>query len=160
VLLPILVAILLPQAAITAGPQYATARASIAVETLKKSVRSTKKKKKVIASRTATKRVASAGKVSVTSIGFTTPASAGALSNDLGTMIDRAARGAKWGVLVVSLTNGDTLFGRNADDQLLPASTMKLFTSSLALERFGTAGRFESAPVRLAATVYSAAILC
>ncbi len=155
-LLPILVAILLPQAAITAGPQYATVRASSVAETLKKSVGSTKKRKKVIARRTMTKRVAlkrvaSTGKMSATSIGFTTPASAGALSNDLGSMIDRAARGAKWGVLVVSLTNGDTLFGRNADDQLLPASTMKLFTSSLALERFGTAGRFETEVLRAGA---------
>jgi D-alanyl-D-alanine carboxypeptidase/D-alanyl-D-alanine-endopeptidase (penicillin-binding protein 4) len=157
VLLPILVAILLPQATLTAGPQYATVRASSAAETLKKPVASSKKRKKAVVRHTARKRVAAAAKTSTktlakaSAIGFTTPVSAGALSSDLGTMIDRAARGAKWGVLVVSLTNGDTLFGRNADDQLLPASTMKLFTSSLALERFGTAGRFETEVLRVGA---------
>lgn len=153
-LLPILVALLLPQAAITGGPQYATVRASsatTAAETLKKSVGSTKRKKKAIAAHTATKRIASARKAAASSIGFTAPAGTTALSTDLGMMIDRAARGAKWGVLVVSLSHGDTLFGRNADEQLLPASTMKLFTSSLALERFGAQGRFETEVLRAGA---------
>ncbi|GAC1651926.1 MAG: hypothetical protein NVS4B3_13410 [Gemmatimonadaceae bacterium] len=39
--------------------------------------------------------------------------------------------------MVVSLTRGDTLFSRNAGELLQPASTMKLFTTALALDRFG-----------------------
>jgi D-alanyl-D-alanine carboxypeptidase/D-alanyl-D-alanine-endopeptidase (penicillin-binding protein 4) len=146
VLLPILVALLLPQAAIVPGPQYAAVRASTAAETLKKAAGTARKKKKAA---TNTKRAVAASKASA--IGFTSPLGADALSNDLGGMIDRASRGAKWGVLVVSLSNGDTLFRRNADEQLLPASTMKLFTSSLALERFGTNGRFETEVLRAGA---------
>ncbi len=49
-----------------------------------------------------------------------------------------------WGVLVVSLSFGDTLVSSNADVMLAPASTMKLFTSALALDRFGPDGRFET----------------
>ena len=45
-------------------------------------------------------------------------------------------RSGKWGVLVVSLSHGDTLFDRNADLQFLPASTMKLLTTVSALETF------------------------
>jgi len=54
-------------------------------------------------------------------------------------------------VIVVSLSTGDTLFGKDADLQLLPASTMKLFTSSLALDRFGANGRFETEVLRAGA---------
>jgi len=43
----------------------------------------------------------------------------------------------KWGVLVVSLTRGDTLYAENPDLLLKPASTMKLMTTALALEKFG-----------------------
>src|SRR5258706_2198697 len=46
-------------------------------------------------------------------------------------------RGGMWGVMVVSLTRGDTLYALNAGEQMLPASTMKLLTSAIALDRFG-----------------------
>jgi serine-type D-Ala-D-Ala carboxypeptidase/endopeptidase (penicillin-binding protein 4) len=39
--------------------------------------------------------------------------------------------------MVVSLTRGDTLFAQNVGEPMLPASTMKLFTSAIAFERFG-----------------------
>lgn len=39
--------------------------------------------------------------------------------------------------MVVSLTRGDTLFAQNVGARLMPASTMKLLTSSIAFERFG-----------------------
>lgn len=39
--------------------------------------------------------------------------------------------------MVISLTKGDTLFQQNADAQVAPASTMKMYTSSMALDRFG-----------------------
>ena len=73
---------------------------------------------------------------------YTAPRGASQLQLDLGSILNRASRAGAWGVAVVSLDNGDTLFARNADRQLLPASTMKLFTSSVALERFGPDYRF------------------
>jgi D-alanyl-D-alanine carboxypeptidase/D-alanyl-D-alanine-endopeptidase (penicillin-binding protein 4) len=39
--------------------------------------------------------------------------------------------------MVISLTQGDTLFSQNADGPMLPASTMKMYTSAIALDRFG-----------------------
>ncbi|MCC7195795.1 MAG: D-alanyl-D-alanine carboxypeptidase/D-alanyl-D-alanine-endopeptidase [Gemmatimonadaceae bacterium] len=60
------------------------------------------------------------------------------------TALNRVGGNSTWGVLVVSLSNGDTLVARNADAMLAPASTMKLFTSALALDRFGPEGRFET----------------
>jgi D-alanyl-D-alanine carboxypeptidase/D-alanyl-D-alanine-endopeptidase (penicillin-binding protein 4) len=70
------------------------------------------------------------------------------LASTLSTAIGSTGRSGTWGVLVVSLTNGDTLFGFNPDRQLLPASTMKLFTSALALDQFGPSGRFETKVLR------------
>jgi D-alanyl-D-alanine carboxypeptidase/D-alanyl-D-alanine-endopeptidase (penicillin-binding protein 4) len=54
----------------------------------------------------------------------------------------------KWGVLVVSLTRGDTLYSYNADTQLLPASTMKLFTTALAFDRLGPEHQFTTDVLR------------
>ena len=79
---------------------------------------------------------------------YTTPRGGSQLAFDLGSILDRASRVGAWGVSVVSLEYGDTLFERNADLQLLPASTMKLFTSSVALERFGADYRFVTEVLR------------
>lgn len=70
------------------------------------------------------------------------------LTAALNATLDKTKNSGTWGVIVVSLTNGDTLFDRNPDRQLLPASTMKLFTSALALDRFGPNGRFETQVLR------------
>ena len=45
--------------------------------------------------------------------------------------------GALWGVKIVSLDTGKTLFESHADRLLSPASNCKLFTAALALDRFG-----------------------
>jgi D-alanyl-D-alanine carboxypeptidase/D-alanyl-D-alanine-endopeptidase (penicillin-binding protein 4) len=68
---------------------------------------------------------------------FTAPRSVSALASDMGTMLGGGARGGRWGILVVSLTRGDTLFSRGENEMLQPASTFKLMTSVLALDRFG-----------------------
>lgn len=81
-------------------------------------------------------------------IGYTSPRGAEQLAGDLASILDRASRDGAWGVAVVSLQSGETLFSRNADRQLLPASTMKLFTSSVALERFGPDYRFVTEVLR------------
>ncbi len=71
-------------------------------------------------------------------------AAADLLATNVTAAMNRVGSKGTWGVIVVSLTNGDTLFGHNADRMLLPASTMKLYTAALALDRFGPEGRFET----------------
>ncbi len=73
---------------------------------------------------------------------YTAPRGGLHLILDLESILGRASRRGTWGVAVVSLENGGTLYSHNADRQLLPASTMKLFTSSVALDRFGADYRF------------------
>lgn len=47
-----------------------------------------------------------------------------------------------WGVLVVSLAHGDTLFAHRADQPIAPASNLKLFTSAGALYYLGPDYRY------------------
>lgn len=70
------------------------------------------------------------------------------LSTALGSLLDRSVRSGEWGALVVSLSQGDTLFDRNADEPLLPASTMKVFTSAIALDYLGPDYQFETQVLR------------
>ncbi len=63
-------------------------------------------------------------------------------------MIDTHVRSGKFGVMVVSLTRGDTLLSRNAGDMMQPASTMKLFTTAAALDRFGPEHTFSTDVLR------------
>ena len=60
-----------------------------------------------------------------------------ALAEHLAAALNNRTRSGQWGAIVVSLTKGDTLFAQNADGQMLPASTMKMYTSAIALDRFG-----------------------
>ncbi len=59
---------------------------------------------------------------------------------------------AAWGVKVVSLDSGKTLFEHDANKLLKPASNAKLFTAALALDRFGPEYRIKT-------SLYSAARL-
>jgi D-alanyl-D-alanine carboxypeptidase/D-alanyl-D-alanine-endopeptidase (penicillin-binding protein 4) len=49
---------------------------------------------------------------------------------------------AQWGIDVVSLDTGATLYRRNADALFLPASNAKLYTAALALQTLGADARF------------------
>jgi D-alanyl-D-alanine carboxypeptidase/D-alanyl-D-alanine-endopeptidase (penicillin-binding protein 4) len=51
---------------------------------------------------------------------------------------------ADWGVLVVSLETGDTLFSLGADQPLTPASNIKLLTTAAALHVLGPEYRFRT----------------
>ena len=51
---------------------------------------------------------------------------------------------AQWGIDVVSLDSGATLYRRNAHSLFLPASNAKLFTSALALQTLGADARFST----------------
>jgi D-alanyl-D-alanine carboxypeptidase/D-alanyl-D-alanine-endopeptidase (penicillin-binding protein 4) len=81
---------------------------------------------------------------------YGTPRSSADLATTLGGLTGRT-RGGMWGVMVVSLSRGDTLFAYNAGEQMLPASTMKLLTSAIAFERFGPDYQFSTDALRDAA---------
>jgi D-alanyl-D-alanine carboxypeptidase/D-alanyl-D-alanine-endopeptidase (penicillin-binding protein 4) len=51
---------------------------------------------------------------------------------------------AQWGIAVVALDSGATLYRRNADALFLPASNAKLFTAALALQALGADARFST----------------
>jgi serine-type D-Ala-D-Ala carboxypeptidase/endopeptidase (penicillin-binding protein 4) len=54
---------------------------------------------------------------------------------------------ATWGVVVQSLDNGEVIYRRNAERLVMPASNMKLVTSSAALVRLGADFRYRTAVV-------------
>lgn len=81
-------------------------------------------------------------------ITFTSPVGEAALAADLSHLLAAKTRSGTWGAMVISLTRGDTLFTHNAGDQVLPASTMKLFTSALALEMLGPDHQFMTQVLR------------
>lgn len=68
---------------------------------------------------------------------WTSPRSAPALAADLASALTGGTRGGNWGVSVISVTRGDTLFAVQPDLRLKPASIMKLMTTAFALERHG-----------------------
>ncbi|HVU88171.1 MAG TPA: D-alanyl-D-alanine carboxypeptidase/D-alanyl-D-alanine-endopeptidase [Pirellulales bacterium] len=51
---------------------------------------------------------------------------------------------AHWGLLIVDMESGDTLYERAADKLFAPASTTKLFSVAAALDEFGADYRFET----------------
>jgi len=55
---------------------------------------------------------------------------------------------AHWGILVVDLKSGETIYELNADKLFVPASTTKLFSTSAAWDAFGPDHRFETPVVR------------
>ena len=74
----------------------------------------------------------------------TTPFGVDALRADLGSLAGASIRTGSWGVMVVSLTQGDTLFSINADVPHVPASTQKMMTSVLALNTLGPQYRYHT----------------
>src|SRR5690606_4098743 len=57
---------------------------------------------------------------------------------------DPALADAHWGVLIVDLETGDTLFARNARRRFIPASNQKLFTTAAALAVLRPGYRYET----------------
>jgi D-alanyl-D-alanine carboxypeptidase/D-alanyl-D-alanine-endopeptidase (penicillin-binding protein 4) len=81
-------------------------------------------------------------------LAWSSPVGAAQLGAALASLIARAVKSGQWGVLVVSLSQGDTLFDLNADTALAPASTMKVFTSAAALDYLGPTYQFETQALR------------
>jgi D-alanyl-D-alanine carboxypeptidase/D-alanyl-D-alanine-endopeptidase (penicillin-binding protein 4) len=76
------------------------------------------------------------------------------LAAQIDTLIDQPRfAAASWGVAVVSLDSGRTLYARHADQLLQPASTAKLFTAAVSLSTLGPDYRI---PTRLLASGRSA----
>ena len=51
---------------------------------------------------------------------------------------------ARWGVSVISLSDGATLYSRNADRLFTPASNMKIYTTAVALDLLGADYRWRT----------------
>jgi D-alanyl-D-alanine carboxypeptidase/D-alanyl-D-alanine-endopeptidase (penicillin-binding protein 4) len=67
------------------------------------------------------------------------------LQHDIEAMLDTPSlRSAEWGVFVVSLDSGDTLFAHEENHFLAPASNMKIATTAAALHFLGPAFTYET----------------
>lgn len=84
-------------------------------------------------------------------LAYTTPVGGEALSHDLQRLLHARTTRGEWGISIVSLTRGDTLFAHRADASMSPASTMKLFTTVLAYETLGPAHQFRTDVLRAGA---------
>ena len=79
---------------------------------------------------------------------WSAPHGADALASAVGTALASHTRNGGWGAIIVSLTRGDTLFAQNADAMMQPASTMKMYTSAVALDKFGPDFTFRTPVLR------------
>jgi D-alanyl-D-alanine carboxypeptidase/D-alanyl-D-alanine-endopeptidase (penicillin-binding protein 4) len=79
---------------------------------------------------------------------WTSPTGVSALGAAVGASLASHTRSGEWGAIIVSLTRGDTLFAQNADDMMQPASTMKMYTSAVALDHFGPDYTFRTPALR------------
>ena len=60
------------------------------------------------------------------------------LAHDIDQLIDKSdSAKARWGVFVMSLKDGRVLYSRDGDKLFTPASNMKIFTTSVALDLIG-----------------------
>jgi D-alanyl-D-alanine carboxypeptidase/D-alanyl-D-alanine-endopeptidase (penicillin-binding protein 4) len=98
--------------------------------------------------RSTTRRVRATRPAAPPPAAWTSPRGSAELSNDFANMINNRIRGGKFGVMVVSLTRGDTLFAHGAGDMMQPASTMKLYSTAAALDRFGPEHTFSTDVLR------------
>ena len=95
-----------------------------------------------------TRRTASRPKAVVAALRHTTPRGESALAADLAALIGARTVSGTWGVVVTSLSRGDTLYSLNADASVLPASTLKLYTTALAFDRLGPYHQFTTEILR------------
>jgi len=82
------------------------------------------------------------------STAWSKPVGVPALATAVSSALASHTRSGEWGAIIVSLTRGDTLFSQNADAMMQPASTMKMFTSAVALDRFGPDYTFRTPVLR------------
>ena len=81
-----------------------------------------------------------------------TNASAAELAKHIDNAIDSSElRSARWGVSVISMADGSTIYQRDADRLFTPASNMKIYTTAVALDLLGADYRWRT-------SVYAAAL--
>jgi serine-type D-Ala-D-Ala carboxypeptidase/endopeptidase (penicillin-binding protein 4) len=69
----------------------------------------------------------------------------GDLAKQLDALIDESEFAyARWGISVISMANGATLYQRNADKLFTPASNMKVYTTGVALDLLGADYRWRT----------------
>ena len=97
---------------------------------------------------------AAVGGVVTQSVGAPTAVQATALQQQLDNLLnDSRYDGSQVALVVRDATTGETLYDRNGDQRMLPASNTKLFTSTAAMHILGPSYRFHTdvlatAPVR------------
>lgn len=127
---------------------YATTAASMPqARTSTKSRAAAKKKSSAARKKTPTKRVVRKP-AAPPPLRYTTPRDGAELMSDLRTLLGSRTTSGSWGAIVVSLTRGDTLLSANPDVPMLPASTMKLFTTGVALDQLGPSHTFSTDVLR------------
>jgi D-alanyl-D-alanine carboxypeptidase/D-alanyl-D-alanine-endopeptidase (penicillin-binding protein 4) len=145
-------ALLLGLLASSGGAQVADAAAPSAVRAVgsaaKKTTKTAPQQRRTSRRRTANRTPVRTARAAPVSTAWSSPRGASALSADLGGILRAHTRGGRWGVMVVSVTRGDTLFASNADVLLKPASIMKMMTTGLALDRFGSDHKFTTHVLR------------
>jgi serine-type D-Ala-D-Ala carboxypeptidase/endopeptidase (penicillin-binding protein 4) len=110
----------------------------------KRTTSSATRKRAAARKKAATTRKAGARKVpAAPAVSSTAPRTVASLMSDMTSMAGRI-RSGQFGIMAVSLTRGDTLFSENAGTPLMPASTMKMLTSTMAFERLGPNYRFST----------------
>ena len=95
-----------------------------------------------------TRRKVARGPAAPPRTSWTSPRGLPALRSDIEGMLSTRVRGGKFGVMIVSLSRGDTLFSQNAGEMMQPASTMKLFSTAVALDRYGPEHSFSTDVLR------------
>jgi D-alanyl-D-alanine carboxypeptidase/D-alanyl-D-alanine-endopeptidase (penicillin-binding protein 4) len=98
--------------------------------------------------RRATRRTRARAATPVAPIAWTSPNGLSALTTDLSQMLSKRIRSGQFGAMITSLTRGDTLFAQNAGEMMQPASTMKLFSTAVALDRYGPEHSFSTDVLR------------
>jgi D-alanyl-D-alanine carboxypeptidase/D-alanyl-D-alanine-endopeptidase (penicillin-binding protein 4) len=104
--------------------------------------------KKAPAKSTTVKRASTRKPTASNRLTWSAPRGATALSNAVGAALANHTRQGSWGAIIVSLTRGDTLFEQNPDAMMQPASTLKMYTSAVALDRFGPDYTFRTSVLR------------
>lgn len=115
-------------------------KASNRTSTTARSAKSSPSRAKAPAARTTRRRTSTARRRPVPAVPVlrhTSPRGEIALAADLHTLLHARTTSGVWGVVVSSLSRGDTLFDFRGDAPMLPASTLKLYTTALAFDRLG-----------------------
>ncbi len=86
--------------------------------------------------------------LAVANCGFTANAWATDLTQRLDVLTQSAPAGGFFGIHVVDVNTGNTVYARNEDRLLLPASNLKILTAAVALERLGQDYRFTTRVLR------------